>query len=195
MNLRSLGRIGSKLSHELKLQLVHSMILSHLDYCNALYYHLPVYLLKKVTGVLHAAVRFIFGLHGSLRRVPLSPYLKSLHILPMKFRIMFKIALMTYKCFHNLAPAYIKHLLSFHQPIVSHNVRSNTDHLKLEPKQGLNFVKSQGMFCFAALEVWNILPLSVRHSDSVSQFKCRLKSHYFSLAFCDVDDLWTWFKH
>ena len=189
LNLCNLGRIGSKLSHELKLQLVHSMILSHLDYCNALYYHLPVYLLKKLTGVLHAAVRFIFGLYGSLRRVPISPYLKSLHILPMKFRIMFKIALMTYKCFHNLAPAYIKHLLSFHQPIVSHNVRSNTDHLKLEPKQGLNFVKSQGMFCFAAPEVWNVLPLSVRHSDSVSQFKCRLKSHYFSLAFCDVDDL------
>ena len=37
------------------------------------------------------------------------------------------------------------------------------------------------MFCFAAPEVWNVLPLSVRHSDSVSQFKRRLKSHYFSL--------------
>ena len=39
----------------MKLQLVHSMILSHLDYCNALHYYLPVYLLKKLTGVLHAA--------------------------------------------------------------------------------------------------------------------------------------------
>ena len=96
---------------------------------------------------------------------------------------------MTYKCFHNLAPAYIKDMLSFHQPIVSHNVKSNTDHLKLEPKLGLNFVKSQAMFCFAAPEVWNELPLSVRHSNSVSQFKRRLKSHYFSLAFCDGDDL------
>ena len=47
--------------------------------------------------------------------------------------------------------------LSFHQPIVSYNVRSNTDYLKLEPKLGLNFVKSQAMFCFAASEVWNIL--------------------------------------
>ena len=109
------------------------MILSHLDYCNALYNHLHVYLLKKFTGVLHAAVRFIFGLYVSLRRIPISPYLKSLHILPIKFRIMFKIALMTCRCFRNLAPAYIKDMLSFHQPIVSHNVRRNTDHLKLEP--------------------------------------------------------------
>ena len=165
------------------------MILSHLDYCNALYYHLPVYLLNKLTGVLHAAVRFIFGLYGSLRRIPISPYLISLHILPIKFRIMFKIALMTNKCFHNLAPAYIKDMLSFHQPIVSHYVTSKTDHLTLKPKLGLNFVKSQAMFCFAAPEVWNVLPLTVRHSDSVSQFKRHLKSHYFSLAFCDVDDL------
>ena len=56
LKLRNLGRIGSKLSHELKLQIVYSIILSHLDYCNALFYHLPVYLLKKLTGVLHAAV-------------------------------------------------------------------------------------------------------------------------------------------
>ena len=82
------------------------MILSHLDYC--MYYHLPVYLLKKLTGVLHAAVRFIFGLYGSLRRIQISPYLISLHILPIKFGIMFRIALMTFKCFYNLAPAYIK---------------------------------------------------------------------------------------
>ena len=102
---------------------------------------------------------------------------------------MFKIALMMYKCFHNLAPAYIKDMLSFHQPIVSHNVRSNTDRLKLHPRLGLNFVKSQAMFCFAVPEVWNVLPLSVRHSDTVSQFKHHLKSHYFSLAFCDVDHL------
>ena len=69
------------------------------------------------------------------------------------------------------------------------NVRSNTDHLKLEPRLGLNFVKSQFMLCFAAPEVWYVLPLSVRHSDTVSQFKRRLKSHYFNLAFSDVDDL------
>ena len=50
---------------------------------------------------------------------------------------------MTYKCFRILAPAYIKDILSFHKPSATHNVRSNTDYLKLEPKLGLNFAKSQ----------------------------------------------------
>ena len=40
------------------------MILSHLDYCNALYYHLPVYLLKKLAGVLHAAVSLFLVFMG-----------------------------------------------------------------------------------------------------------------------------------
>ena len=122
LNLRNLGRIGSKLSNKLKLQLVHAMILSHLDYCNALYYNLPVYLLKKLSGVLHAAVRFIFDMHGSSRRIPISPYLKSLYILPIKFRIMFKIALLTYKCFHNLATAYLNNTLTFRKLSVTHTV-------------------------------------------------------------------------
>ena len=39
-NLKNLGRIASKLSTKLKIQLIHSMILLHLDYCNALFYGL-----------------------------------------------------------------------------------------------------------------------------------------------------------
>ena len=46
-NLQNLGRIVSKLSIDLKIQLVLSMILSHIDYCNALFYDLPEMLLKS----------------------------------------------------------------------------------------------------------------------------------------------------
>ena len=67
-NLRNLGRIASKLTKPLKIQLVHSLILSHIDDCNALFYNLPEYLLHKLTKVLYSAVRFIFGLRGSALR-------------------------------------------------------------------------------------------------------------------------------
>ena len=66
LNLCNLSRIGSKLSNKLKLQLVHSMIVSHLDYCYALHYNLPFYLLKKLSGMLNAPVRFNFNLHSIL---------------------------------------------------------------------------------------------------------------------------------
>ena len=46
-NLHNLGRIVSKLTKPLKVQLVHSLMLSHIDYCKALFYNLPEYLLHK----------------------------------------------------------------------------------------------------------------------------------------------------
>ena len=44
-NFLNLDRIASELTKRLKVQLVHSLILSHIDYCNALFYNLPDYLL------------------------------------------------------------------------------------------------------------------------------------------------------
>ena len=46
-NIRNLGRITSKLSVPLKIQLVHSMILSHLDYCNVIFFFLTCLLICK----------------------------------------------------------------------------------------------------------------------------------------------------
>ena len=39
--------------------------ISDMNYCNALFYNLPEYLLHKLTKVLYSALRFTFGLHGS----------------------------------------------------------------------------------------------------------------------------------
>ena len=49
-----------------------------------------------------------------------------------------------------------------------------------------SLVKSKFMFCFAALRMWNSLPLSLRETSSVSLFKAHLKSYFFNIAFEDV---------
>ena len=94
-NLRNLGKIASKLSLKLKIQLVHSMLFCHLDYCNALFYGLPDCMLHRLTKVLYAAVRFIFSFKYSQRRYHVLPFLKKVHFLPS---INFKIALLVFKC-------------------------------------------------------------------------------------------------
>ena len=106
-DLRNLGRIASKLTKSLKVQIVHSLILSHIDYCNALFCNLPEYLLHKLTKVLYSAVKFIFGLRGSALLMHMLPHLKSLHFLPVKFRIEFQIALLTHKGLHGYAPTQL----------------------------------------------------------------------------------------
>ena len=98
LNLCNMSRIALKFSLSIKIQLIHSLILSHMDYCNPLFYNSPAYLHHKFTEVLNAAVRFVFGLRGFARRSPMLPYLKKFYILPVTFRILiqYKIALLTY---------------------------------------------------------------------------------------------------
>ena len=73
--IRNLGRIGSKLSILLKTQLVHSMILSHLYYCDAIFYNLPAFLVRKLTKLLYAAVCFVFNMRLLRNQCHMLPYL------------------------------------------------------------------------------------------------------------------------
>ena len=58
-NLRNLGRIGSKLTHNLKIQLVHSLIHSILDYCNSTFGALTEIQIRKLQMIQNAGARFI----------------------------------------------------------------------------------------------------------------------------------------
>ena len=131
-NLRNLGKIASKLFVKLKIQLVHSMILCHLDYCNALFYGLPDSILRRLTKVLYAAVHFIFSFKYSQRRYYMLPFLNKLYFLPIKYRINFTIALLVFKCLKHCAPGYLQGLIALHKPPAANDFRRNSNLLLLE---------------------------------------------------------------
>ena len=85
INLRKLGRLDSKLSKPLKVQLVHSCILSLLDNYNSVFGCISESSLHKLQKVQNSAVRFIFGLYGKQKWQSISPYLKELHFLPVGY--------------------------------------------------------------------------------------------------------------
>jgi len=43
-----------------------------------------------------------------------------------------------------------------------------------------------GQFSVARPVVWNSIPAAVREADTVSSFKCKIKTHFFSMCFDDV---------
>ena len=143
-------------------------------------------LLKKLTKVLYAGVRFIFGLHGTASRLHMLPFLKRLHILPVKFRIEFKIALLTHKCLHGNAPAYLRKLICPRFASTCYCLRVNNDKCLLQTMPHPSLVKSKSMFSLAAPKIWNFLPLSLREISSASLFKTHLKSYFFNIVFEDV---------
>ena len=69
------------------------------------------------------------------------PYLKSLHFLSVKFRIEFKIALLTHKCLHGYAPTYLKNLINSRSVSGRYSLRVNDDNWLLQTVTNLNFAR------------------------------------------------------
>ncbi len=112
----------------------------------------------------------------------MTPILIFLHWLSIKFRIQFKILVITFRALHGQAPAYIRDLL---QPyIASRSLRSSDQGLLVVPRSRL---KNKGDCAFVlfvvAPKLWNSLPLDLRTFDTVDTFKKQLKTRLFRLAF------------
>ena len=105
-NIRS---IRQYLTTECTETLIHAFITSRLDYCNSLLHGSPGYLLHKLQRVQNAAARIIFK---ESKYCHITPLLRTLHWLPVVYRIQFKILLLTFKAIHGNAPCYISDLIS-----------------------------------------------------------------------------------
>ena len=185
LNLRNLKRIASRLNHELKVQLVHSNILSIIDYCNAVLFGISEKNLKRIQKIQNNAVRFIFNLHGLKKRTSITPYLKKLHFLPVHYRIKFKIALMVFKCLNNLAPCYLKELIQLREP-KKISMRMDNDFYLMKTPTPARFSRTDASFCQCGPKIWNELQYAVRCINEIENFKKCLKTYYFEIAFKDI---------
>ena len=104
-NLKKLQTIKYDLDTSSRLLAVKSHVLSKLDYCNILLCNVSAQKLNSLTKVLHSAIRFVYNLK---KREHISPYLKQAHILPVKFRIMYKSCLFVFKILHGISPQYLE---------------------------------------------------------------------------------------
>ena len=71
--------------------LVCSIVMSRMDYCNALLIGAPEYVISRLQRVLARIVT------GSSHRTPAVPLLSIFHCLPVRHRMEYKLALITYK--------------------------------------------------------------------------------------------------
>ena len=100
-NIRRIRRYLSKESAE---SLIHAFTSSRLDYCNSLFHNIPAYQLEKLWRIQSAAARLIIK---ESKFCHITPLVMTLHWLPVKYRIHFKILLLTFKAIYFLAPSYI----------------------------------------------------------------------------------------
>ena len=196
MHLYNLRRIRKYLSREATETLVHSLIFSHIDYCNALLHGIPKYQLEKLQRIQNMAAKLIFQ---QPKFSHVSPLLIQLHWLPVEYRIVFKLLLLTFKGVHKLAPSYICDMFAVKS--INYPCRSSTSIDDISYSNGevdgdirktqvihLNVPKtSRVTFQSRSLEVagpklWNDLPIQLRQESDVDNFKKMLKTLLFKRA-------------
>ena len=102
--------------------------------------------------------------------------MKEVHILPVEYRVKYKLSLMVYKCINGLAPTYLQELIV--PRITYSHLRSANNVYDLQtPVPNSKFGESS--FSYAAPLTWNQLPQDIQFSANVETFKTRLKTHYF----------------
>ena len=173
----NIRRIRKYLSSEVCETLINALVTSRLDYCNSLLYGSPSSLVARLQRVQNSAARLI---HNISRTSPSSPLLINLHWLPVKFRIIFKILLITYKAIHSLAPEYIIQLIQVKTP--NRTLRSSNTILLQHPSIKSSKTLGDRAFSLAAPAEWNILPPNIRNAPTLPLFKKLLKTHLFRIA-------------
>ena len=178
--LRKIANIRPYLTLHATKILVCALVLSKLDYCNALYYSLPAKVIYKLEKVQNSAARVIFQ---SKKRDHITPYLQKLHWLPVSYRIIYKIACICFKAYTQpLFPQYLSELMIKYKP--KRNLRSSNDSRLLVQSNTHAKRYGQRSFSNAAPKVWNSLPFSIRHSKNLKSFQTALKTHLFKKAYC-----------
>ena len=173
----NISKIRGILDQESCEMLVHSLIFSHVDYCNALLYGVPYTELSKLQRIINSAARLVYR---ERKHCHITPLLTELHWLPISYRIQFKILLFVFKCLHSTAPKYLCDYISVKQPARSIRIRPG---ITLEVPRVRRKTLAARSFASAGPTLWNALPYDIQLVDNLDTFKKKLKTHLLKSAF------------
>ena len=178
-HLHNIGRIRKYLSYDDRKSIVQAVIMSRIDYCNSLLVGVPAVQLSKLQRLQNAAARLVSNV---AKYDHITPTLVKLHWLPVRFRVIFKIAMLAHKCIYGNAPEYLRGLVKVKRTS-RYNLRSDGGMLLEDYSARSKKTLGDRAFKTAAPKIWNILPEDIRMQDNYNIFKGQLKTHYFRLAY------------
>ncbi len=171
--LYNIRKIRPFLSEQAAQLLVQALVLSRLDYCNALLAGLPACTIKPLQLIQNAAARVVFN---EPKKAHVTPLFIRLHWLPIAARIKFKVLMFAYKTTTGTAPIYLNSLVQTYAP--SRSLRSASERCLVVPSQRGTKSLSR-TFSWTVPSWWNDLPISIPTAESLAIFKKHLKTHLF----------------
>jgi len=113
--------------------------------------------------------------------VPCTELRRQLHWLPVRQRISYKLAVITYKNNLTKTPTYLSDIIHEYHP--TRTLRSADKLLLVVPRMPLTL--SAKAFCVSAPSVWNSLSYDCRSAELLSTFKRLLKTELFDIAYSE----------
>ena len=169
LKLEQLKCLRHVLSQELKITMVKCLVLSRVDYCNALYCNLSGEQIRKLQKLVNNSIRFIYCLRKTQST---SEFAIRCHILPVRLRIQYKLGLIAYKIITGVAPSYLCDMVRTRQQRVA-GLRSASDSKILETMYPENTISYKICKC------WNSLPKTVRDTNFMDNFRRNLKTYFY----------------
>ncbi len=178
-HIKALRHIRASLPTDVCTTLATALVQSRLDYANSILFSTTNANLNKLQRIQNTLAKTVFPFH---LRISSQERLRNLHWLPIKKRIDFKIAVVTYKLLNIRQPHYLSNLLTFQN--TGRHLRSTDQQLLHQPRTKTAF--GARAFSSAAPKIWNELPLELRNSTTIDSFRRGLKTHYFSAVWPHV---------
>ena len=162
--LRTLKRLKRIIPFKLRIQLVTMLVLSKLDYGNAVYLGTtPLYLQNRLQKIQNACAGFVFGKFGNIDDV------LRLSWMPIIERYEYAISVLTFKAMNDgNAPSNI-----------AVERKTNVRRLRSNAETTGTLLKNYGVgktFQCEASKIFNALPKPIRDCSNLNIFKTKLKS-------------------
>ena len=151
-HIRALRHIRPSLTTEACKTIAAAIVGSRLDYCNSLLAGTSVSNLARLQLVQNTLARVVTE---KSRFCHITPVLSELHWLPVRHRINFKIATITFKVLQFQQPSYLAALIPRYVP--TRSLRSSSSLSLCVPTRKTEMAKSKS-FSSVASSVWNKLP-------------------------------------
>ena len=164
-NLRLIGRLRFSLNYQTCCTLLHSLVLSKIEYCVATLNGATGMILKRLQRIINASARLADWVRSLCGDIPDNKV--NDHWLSVKSRISLRLALLSFNAINYSSPAYLANMIC--HPSHNRELRS-TDHNLL----GVTRTRTETgkrSFVISSAHIWNALPPNGRASLSRESFR------------------------
>jgi len=177
--LRRLRQIRRSADEEVTKRLVTVLVLTRLDYCNAVLAGLSESTIRPMQRVQNAAALLITDTKTSDH---ITPVLMHLHWLPIKSQILYKLCLLMHLIHTNQRPAYLAEMVELSATYSSRSGLRSASRLQYR-MPALKTKFGERAFSHGGPAAWNSLPDYIQFESNTQLFKKLLKTYLFTLSF------------